>query len=135
MTFDSISKKSKESNVPRGGKRDGAGRKKGGANKRTSVIALCAAVEGITPIEVMLRVMRMYFEAEEYDRAAAIARDAAPYTTPRLAAVACKNVLDEPPNFSFLIETVDEHGSIIPVPAPTPVASGANGLPHEQGAL
>lgn len=78
----------------RGGKRPGAGRKKGSATKRTREIADRAAAEGITPLEFMLRIMRQ--ETDHEDPKIAIAREAmafeaakaaAPYVHPRLAAV------------------------------------------------
>jgi hypothetical protein len=73
--------------MPRGGKRAGAGRKAGGRNKKSREIADKAAAEGITPIEVMLHVMRSCFKQKNYKDAAAIAAQAAPYIHPRLAAV------------------------------------------------
>lgn len=76
--------------MPRGGKRSGSGRKKGGANKKTAEIANRAALEGITPLEVMLYTMREHFHAGRFDKAAAIAKDAAPYIHPRLSAVEAK---------------------------------------------
>jgi hypothetical protein len=71
----------------RGGKRQGAGRPKGAATKRTREIAERAAEEGITPLEVMLNAMRRHYENGEFDQAAAVAKDAAPYMHPRLASV------------------------------------------------
>jgi len=71
--------------VPRGGKRPGAGRKPGSATKRTREIADQAAASGLTPLEVMLRLMRRYWRKGQADRAAAIAKDAAPYVHPRLS--------------------------------------------------
>jgi hypothetical protein len=73
--------------VPRGGPRPGAGRKPGGRNEKTREVAEKAAAEGITPIEVMLHAMRQHHEAERFDAAARIAKDAAPYIHPRLASV------------------------------------------------
>jgi hypothetical protein len=89
--------KSKESKG-RGGPRKGAGRKTGSATKRTREIADKAAAEGITPLEVMLKTMRaLVTKAEQSDpknpdvsmmvEASAVAKDAAPYIHPRLAAV------------------------------------------------
>lgn len=90
----------------RGGRRPGAGRKKGSATKRTRAIADRAAREGITPLEVMLKTMRaLVAKAERLTKtkakpekgtasplelmveAAAVAKDAAPYMHPRLSAV------------------------------------------------
>ena len=79
-----------------GGARPGAGRKPGGKNKRTQEIALKAAQEGATPIEVMLGAMRMaWTEAQQLEdkleqvkaakAAADIAKEAAPYVHPKMA--------------------------------------------------
>lgn len=78
-----------------GGRRPGAGRKKGGANKRTREIADRAASDGITPLEYMLQVMRTEPSPDlpEAQQVAAMmlrfdaAKAAAPYIHPRLAAV------------------------------------------------
>jgi hypothetical protein len=71
--------------MPRGGWREGAGRKPGSANLRTRAIADQAAAEGRTPLEIMLKAMRWHEEAGRWDQAAAVARDAAPYCHPRLS--------------------------------------------------
>ena len=73
--------------MPKGGKRPGAGRPIGAATKRTREIADKAAAEGLMPLDVMLRAMREHADAERWDDAAAIAKDAAPYLHPRLATV------------------------------------------------
>jgi hypothetical protein len=70
-----------------GGKRAGAGRKPGSTTTKTREIADRAAAEGITPLEVMLEAMRAHHAAKRLDEAAAIAKDAAPYMHPRLAAI------------------------------------------------
>jgi hypothetical protein len=74
--------------MARGGKRAGAGRKVGPANKRTREIAEQAVAEGITPLEVMIQPMRAHLAQGQLDKAAAVAKDAAPYMHPRLNAVA-----------------------------------------------
>jgi hypothetical protein len=74
-------------NLSRGGARAGAGRHKGSLTKRTREIAEKAIAEGITPLEVMLRAMKEHVDAKRWDQASAIAKDAAPYVHPRLAAV------------------------------------------------
>jgi hypothetical protein len=72
-----------------GGKRPGAGRKRGNLSKRTTEILQADAASGeIMPVEVLLFAMRHHFAAQRYDDAASIARDAAPYCHPRLSAVA-----------------------------------------------
>lgn len=47
--------------MARGGKREGAGRKKGALSVRTREIAEQAITEGISPLEVMLSNMRFHF--------------------------------------------------------------------------
>jgi hypothetical protein len=42
---------------------------------------------GITPLEVMLEAMHGYARSEQWDRAASIAKDAAPYLHPKLTSV------------------------------------------------
>lgn len=46
--------------MPRGGKREGAGRKQGSLTKRTRDIAEKASAEGKSPLEVMLENMRHF---------------------------------------------------------------------------
>jgi hypothetical protein len=83
--------------MTRGGKRAGAGRKKGALSQKTRVIAARAAADGITPLEVILRTMRSAWArasrngetVESFQDAliaAAMAEKAAPYVHPRLAA-------------------------------------------------
>jgi hypothetical protein len=73
--------------MPRGGRRPGQGRPKGVLNKKSQAIAREAAERGITPLEVMLEAMQFYHAQGDRDKAAAIAKDAAPYIHPRLAAI------------------------------------------------
>lgn len=49
--------------MPRGGKREGAGRKKGALTVRTRQVAEQALAEGKTPLEVMLDNMRHFQQA------------------------------------------------------------------------
>ncbi len=79
----------------RGGRRKGAGRKKGAATKRTQELVERATASGVTPLEFMLQVMRgeppegatpseiIAFVGLRFEAAKA----AAPYVHPRLAAV------------------------------------------------
>lgn len=69
----------------RGGARKGAGRKKGGANLKTTELRKAIDQSGELPIEYMMRVMR---DPQADDgRRDDMARAAAPYLHPRLAAV------------------------------------------------
>lgn len=69
----------------RGGKRQGAGRKKGAATKRTQQIVERANAEGESPLEYMLRTMRD--EDTDIQRRDEMARAAAPYVHPRLSSI------------------------------------------------
>lgn len=71
--------------MARGGKRDGAGRPAGAANRRTREIADKAAEEGLMPLDYMLSVLRND-QADVKDRMWA-AEKAAPYVHARLASV------------------------------------------------
>ena len=91
----------------KGGKRLGAGRKTGSLTKRTRQIAEAVATHGITPLEVMMKVMHQLYEEagnvqeEELgdktlanearikllNMAATVGRHAAPYVHPRLSAI------------------------------------------------
>lgn len=106
--------------MPKGGKRPGAGRKKGSATKRTRAIADMAASLGITPLEVMLETMRAAWDARfgpdgklDYLKcveASQIAKDAAPYMHARLQTVQSRH------------QQLDKDGlPTDPVSAPAPV--------------
>lgn len=71
--------------MARGGKRQGAGRKKGSLSVRTQEIVAAAAAEGVTPLEFMLEVLRD--PTKTFDDRFKAAIQAAPYMHPRLAAV------------------------------------------------
>lgn len=75
--------------MSRGGKRPGAGRKKGGTTKATvyrqEMIARAVA-EGISPLDVMMTAMRSAWDAGLVNEAVQVAIAAAPYVHPRLAA-------------------------------------------------
>jgi hypothetical protein len=72
---------------PKGVKPPGSGRKPGSRNKRNLEIERAVAATGKTPLEVMLEAMRSYYEAGDFDKAVAFAKDAAPYVHPRMAAI------------------------------------------------
>ncbi len=71
-----------------GGKRNGAGRKKGAAALKTREIADHEAASGkLMPLSVMLAVMRRLYKDKEYVKAAGIASQAAPYCHARFSSV------------------------------------------------
>ena len=78
----------------KGGKRAGAGRKKGGKNERSREIADKAAQAGVTPLEYMLE--RMRDETVEHAVRADMAKAAAPYVHPRLATIEHGSNPDKP---------------------------------------
>jgi hypothetical protein len=69
----------------RGGKRPNAGRPKGAPNKATAERQAQIAASGETPLDYMLRVMRD--GTQEHQRRDDMAKAAAPYVHPKLAAV------------------------------------------------
>lgn len=77
--------------MPRGGKREGAGRKPGSLTRRSREIATNASLKGLTPLEYILEVMRD--TTADADRRFAAAVAAAPYVHPRLATVAHSGTL------------------------------------------
>lgn len=74
----------KQSSNQKGGKRPGAGRKKGEPNKRTAEAQEQAAKSGIMPLDYLLSVMRTS-EDERMRMSAAVA--AAPYVHAKLASM------------------------------------------------
>jgi hypothetical protein len=79
--------------MPRGGKREGAGRKPGSLTQRTRAIAEGALSAGITPLEYLLNILRDDTQAQEVRTDAAKA--AAPYCHARLNSVEAHGNLSE----------------------------------------
>ncbi len=71
--------------MAKGGFRKGAGRKPGSANIKTREVADRAALEGITPLEYLIAVMRD--DGQDTVRRLDAAKAAAPYMHPRLSAL------------------------------------------------
>ncbi len=71
--------------MPRGGKREGAGRKPGALTTRTREIAERTAETGITPLDFLLSIMRD--DTQEQAVRIDVAKAAAPYAHPKLAAI------------------------------------------------
>ena len=91
--------------MPRGGRRLGAGRKPGSLTRRTREIAEQAAEDGITPLEYMLAVMRDPNEPPE--RQDDMAKAAAPYVHPELAATELKHGSTEENLLKLLLQQID----------------------------
>lgn len=83
--------------MSRGGKRDGAGRKKGAVSEETArrkEIAEAALNSGLTPLEFMLSVLRD--ETKDFKARYDAAVDAAPYVHPKLSSLKHEGDKDNP---------------------------------------
>jgi hypothetical protein len=87
-------KQSKEIKM-QGGKRSGAGRRKGSPNKATAARQAAISASGEAPLDYMIRVMRD--ESAPHGRRDEMAKAAAPYVHPRLAAIECAGTLSSKP--------------------------------------
>ncbi len=96
--------------MARGGKREGAGRRKGALSKKTREIVEAIALNGDeTPLEYMLRVMR---ECTDQKRKDAMAIAAAPFCHPRLATIEANVKVSEHEQAVrslAAVATIDEH--------------------------
>ena len=92
-----------------GGKRRGAGRKPGSKNPRgirqTDAIIREAIERGETPLHYMLSVMKD--ESVPVERRDEMAKAAAPYCHPRLAAVESKTILEPGDTLAALLKEID----------------------------
>ena len=100
--------------MPRGGARQGAGRKPGTPNRVTAELQAAVAASGETPLDYMLLVMRD--AGEEPSRRDDMAKAAAPYVHAKLAAVD-----------ATLQAHVDGSGDVHLVATPTPTNRPAQG--------
>ena len=89
----------------RGGKRQGAGRKKGAHNKASAAREAAIAASGLTPLQHMLVIMRDETQPEAVRLE--MAKAAAPYVHPRLAAVAHAGGADVPTQHHLIVEFVE----------------------------
>lgn len=100
--------------MPRGGKRDGAGRKKGSHDKvtrlRASMIAKAVHANG-TPLDYLLEIMRD--EAETFENRFAAAVEALPYVHPKLAPMHHSGDPDKAPETVTRIELVAPAAAIM----------------------
>ena len=71
---------------------------------RTQELVAKAAAEGIQPLDVMLKAMRLQVEAGNWTEAAKHAESAAPYLHPRLASVAANVTIKTDPIEDLLRE-------------------------------
>jgi hypothetical protein len=70
------------------------------------MLAADAALEGITPLEVMTQTMRKLWDAGDHQAASQIAKDAAPYVHPRLQAIQHSGNPESP--ISIAVATLDK---------------------------
>jgi hypothetical protein len=87
-------RKSKEIKM-RGGKRSGAGRRKGAPNKATATRQAAISASGEAPLDYMIRVMRD--KRAPVKRRDDMAKAAAPYVHPKLAAIEYAGTLSGKP--------------------------------------
>jgi len=89
-----------------GGKRRGAGRKPGSKAVRRSDIIIREAMErGETPLQYMLAVMQD--QNAPIERRDDMAKAAAPYCHPRLAAIESKQILEPGDTLAALLKEID----------------------------
>lgn len=99
-----------------GGRRPGAGRRKGVPNLKTKPKLerlVKAASEGITPLEVMLEAMRKSHGEGDLDKAVAHAKEAAPYMHPRLGQNHTTVAGDEDAPLQYQVLTAIDRDSMI----------------------
>ncbi|MDP9195203.1 MAG: hypothetical protein M3O22_00265 [Pseudomonadota bacterium] len=82
--------------MAKGGKRQGSGRKPGSRNTLTREIADRLSRDGVTPLEIMLKIMRSADARGDEEMAMDAAKSAAPYMHPRLNQVDVGNKDDQP---------------------------------------
>ncbi len=109
--------------MPRGGKREGAGRKPGSKNRKTREREALVAAGGTTPLAVMLDCMARHLKARRWAQAAEVARHAAPYVHSRLASVAHSGTVGV--RLSLVEEIVDADR-----PSDDPATPGPGALPQ-----
>lgn len=99
-----------------GGPRTNAGRKKGAKTRKRRPPPPPPARP--TPVEVMEKAMWVHYDAGEWDQAAAIAKDCAPYRHPRLAAVTVRGDAEHPVRLVEELVIVDANADPAPPAAP-----------------
>ena len=92
-----------------GGKRAGAGRKKGASSIRTQEIATAfLATDAMTPLEVILKCMSDHVDLGEFIEAFPYAVAAAPYLHAKLASSTAKQ--DKIPTYTIINEFIGMDG-------------------------
>ncbi len=97
--------------MPRGGKRNGSGRKNGAATRKTREVADRAAAAGLSPLDVMLKAMVKFVEAENWPAAAKIASDAAPYMHPRLSSTTIQATIGKQKEIVEVLKRAEPDGN------------------------
>ena len=93
----------------KGGKRPGAGRKKGSPNRASVARQAAIAASGLTPLEYMLTTMRD--EGKPLELRLDMSKAAAPYVHPRLASVEQAVQVDSPQQPSITVTFVEPDGT------------------------
>ncbi len=92
----------------RGGKRPGAGRRKGSRNKASAAREMAVAASGLTPLAYMLAVMRD--ELQPLSVRMEMAKAAAPYVHPRFSAIEHRGEKDAQLRHKIIVKIVDSDG-------------------------
>ena len=91
--------------MPKGGKREGAGRPRGSRGRRTEDSITKAEALGPTPLEVLLESMHAARAEGERAEAVECAKAAAPYVHPKLAPTSPPTPVHEPLDYNVLSDT------------------------------
>lgn len=114
--------------MPRGGKREGAGRKAGEPNKRTKELQAAVEASGETPLAYMLRVMRdSDTDAQRRDD---MAKAAAPFVHAKLAAI--EHSGDMTMRHEDALEQLDDEGTRDTAQAPGQPGTLRGQVPQDQ---
>ena len=95
----------------KGGKRPGAGRKKGVPNRASAAREAAIAASGLTPLEYMLNTMRD--EGKPLALRLDMAKAAAPYVHPRLASVEQTAQMNGQEPLSITVNFVAPDGNLV----------------------
>src|SRR3954452_4313785 len=91
--------------MPKGGRREGAGRPRGSRGRRTRESTARAEALGPTPLEVLLESMHAARAEGERAEAGDCAKAAAPYVHPKLAPTSLPAPVHDPLDYNVLSDT------------------------------
>jgi hypothetical protein len=92
--------------MPRGGKREGAGRKKGQPNKKSADIQAKFDKMGCDPLEGMMEIAKEAMEIKDYQLAGSMFKELAQYVAPKRKAIEVSGDEDNPIRTIHSIELI-----------------------------